>query len=370
MLKKTVLYDAHVALGAKTGAFAGYDMPLYYKAGVLKEHEWTRSHVGIFDVSHMGQAILEGPGATAYVEHLTPSSFAKKKFGRAQYTVLTNEAGGIVDDLIVTRMDENRYFIVFNAGCKDKDIAWFNKHLPGNVSFYSMNDHALIAVQGRWAERLVYETFEFDAHELPYMHMAEAKNKYGIPVFISRLGYTGEDGFEISLPNDFAVETWEQLTGHPEALPVGLAARDSLRLEMGYPLYGHDIDDTTSPVEAGLEWVMRKDNLNCIGAERITKELAKGAPRRRVGMKLLGQGIAREGAEIQNAAGAKVGALTSGGFSPSLKQAIGQGYVEAAHATAGQKLNVIVRDKAIEAEIVPMPFLPPKTKSMKGKAAA
>ncbi len=369
MLFKTPLFDLHIAQSAKTGAFAGYDMPLYYKAGVLKEHEWTRSHVGIFDVSHMGQIILEGPGTTEFIERLTPSAFQSKKPGRAQYTVLMNESGGMVDDLIISRMEENKYFVVLNAGCKEKDIAWINKQLPSSVSLYPMTDHALIALQGRWAERLIYETFEYDAHQLPYMHMVEARSKYGFPVFISRLGYTGEDGFEVSMPNEVAIETWEQLTAHPEALPVGLAARDSLRLEMGYPLYGHDIDETTSPVEAGLEWIIRKDNQNFIGAERVKEELANGATRRRVGVKLLGQGIAREGAEMRAMSGEKIGILTSGGFSPTLKQAIGQGYVDVKSSAIGQKINVIVRDKAIEAEIVPMPFIPAKTKSIK-KAAA
>ena len=369
MLRKTVLHDSHIALGAKMGEFAGYDMPLFYKEGVIKEHEWVRTHCGVFDVSHMGQVTVEGPGAAEFFERITPSSFKNKSIGRAQYTVLTNEEGGIIDDLIVTRLGENEFFAVINAGCKDKDIAWMKLQLPEGLKFYHMQNHALIAIQGRWAERIVHEIFGYNAGDLPYMHTAKAQTHYGIPIFISRLGYTGEDGFEISLPNDDAAEIWQQLAQHAEVKPIGLAARDSLRLEMGYPLYGHDIDEQTSPIEADLAWIMGKDNTNFIGAQRVLKDKQSGVDRKRVGFKLLDKGVAREGAEIRNGHGEKLGMLTSGGHSPILKGGIGQGYIQSKLAVPGTMVFINVRDRNIPAEVTPMPFIQPKTKSMK-KAAA
>jgi len=368
-MKHTALHSIHKELGAKMGEFAGYDMPLFYKEGVMEEHKWTRSKAGIFDVSHMGQVIIEGPGVAEYLETITPSAFQNKDIGRAQYTALTNEEGGIIDDLIITRLDENKFFAVINAGCKEKDIAWMKKHLPASLNFHTMENHALIAIQGNWAERVVHEAFDFDTTELPYMHLAKAQTQYGIPVFISRVGYTGEDGFEISVPNDQAAEIWELFHGHAEVKPVGLAARDSLRLEMGYALYGHDIDDTTSPVEADMTWVIRKNNLNCIGSERILEELENGPAKKRVGVKLTDKGVAREGAEILNDKEEVIGKLTSGGFSPSLEQAIGQGYVPTDYAEAGTKIFVNVRGRNIAAEVASMPFMAAKTKSMKKKAA-
>jgi len=368
MLRTTPLYGSHTALGARMGEFAGYDMPLFYKDGVIKEHEWVRRHCGIFDVSHMGQVLIEGAGAAEFLESITPSSFKSKKPGRAQYTVMTNAEGGIVDDLIVTRLSDKEFFVVINAGCKDKDLAWIKKHLPLNLNMYEMKDHALIAVQGPWSERVLHEVLEFESGELPYMHLARAQTRYGTPIFISRLGYTGEDGFEISVPNTEAAEVWDSLLQHSEVRPIGLAARDSLRLEMGYPLYGHDIDDTTSPVEADIAWIIGKDNAQFTGHHRVLKEMKSGPTRKRVGVRLLDQGVAREGAEIRNAADQKIGVLTSGGFSPSLKQSIGMGYVETAQAITGAKIFVNVRGRNIAAEIAALPFMAAKTKSIKKSA--
>lgn len=368
MPRRTPLYDSHLALGAKMGEFAGYDMPLFYKDGVIKEHEWTRSHCGAFDVSHMGQITIEGAGAAEFLERVTPSSFKNSSPGRAQYTVLTNEQGGILDDLIVTRLSENEFFIVLNAGCKDKDMAWLRQHLPAGVKLFPMQNQALIAVQGPWAERVVHEAFDYNTTDLPYMHLVKTENRYGIPVFISRTGYTGEDGFEISLPAEEAPELWDQITGHAEVMPVGLAARDSLRLEMGYCLYGHDIDVNTNPVEAGLSWVIGKDNQSFIGADKILKKKREGTARKRVGVKLLDKGVARDGSDIVDDKGKKIGMLTSGGFSPTLKTSIGQGYIETAFAGAGTKVFINVRDRDIPAEVAAMPFVKAKTKSVK-KAA-
>ena len=362
---KTALHQSHIDLGAKMGGFAGYDMPLYYADGVMKEHEWTRRHCGLFDVSHMGQVLLEGKGIAEALEKLTPSAFQAKALGRAQYTVLLNEDGGIIDDLIITRLAENKFFAVINAGCKEKDIAWIKSKLPPALRVTHLENQALIAIQGNWAERILHEKLEIEAHDLPYMRMMEAQAPDFEKIYVSRVGYTGEDGFELSLPKSSVLNIWNTLLEHPEAKPVGLAARDSLRLEMGYALYGHEINAETSPVEAGLSWVISKKTDGYFGYDRIQKELNEGTQKKLVGIKLTDKGVAREGAEIRNEADEKIGELTSGGFSPSLKESIGIGYVPSSMAEPGTKIFVNVRGRNIPAETVKMPFVPAKTKSMK-----
>lgn len=359
-MKTTPLHAKHLELKAKMAEFAGYDMPIQYEAGVLTEHNWTREKAGIFDVSHMGQIHLEGAGAAALWEKLTPSSISKLGNNVAKYSVLTNAEGGIIDDLIITRLADDKFFAVINAGCKDKDIAWIQSNLPDGVTFTHLEDRALIALQGPLAEKVLREALEIDASNLGYMRYME----FG-PCWVSRLGYTGEDGFEISVPQDHAPIAWERLLKHPDVKPVGLAARDSLRLEMGYPLYGHDINADTTPLEADLGWIMGKDRTGYIGADKI------GEPgRRRLGIKLTGKGIAREGAEIFSKSGQKLGDLTSGGFSPTLNEAIGQGYVDARYGKIGDEVLVRVRGRDIEAVIAPLPFVKPKTKAaVKTKAA-
>lgn len=370
MVLKTPLHAEHLKSDAKMGAFAGYDMPLYYGLGVMKEHDWTRSSAGLFDVSHMGQIIIEGSNVAAFFEKITPSGFEKKKPGKAQYTVLTNEDGGILDDLIVTRMSENKFFTVVNAGRKNEDIAWIRSQLPDGLTFSYLEDYALIALQGPKAEAVMKAQMNADLSSLPYMHMIETKAPCGTDIFVSRLGYTGEDGFEISVPKERAIDAWNLLLEHDAVEPVGLAARDSLRLEMGYPLYGHDIDETTSPVEANLNWIISKKTDDYFGFDRIQKELSEGTSRKRVGVKLTDKGVAREGAEIRNMDDKVIGTLTSGGYSPSTQSSIGQGYVENAYAVEGQKIFVHVRGRNISAEIHAMPFVKPKTKSMKLQEAA
>ncbi len=355
-MKKTPLHSMHMALSAKMGEFAGYDMPLYYGEGVLKEHEWVRAHAGLFDVSHMGQVIFHGNDTARFLERLTPSNFHAAKPFVAKYTLLANELGGIVDDLIITKLSDTNYFAVINAGCKEKDIAWIARHLPGNVELQYLEDRSLIALQGPEAEKALRESAEIDTSQLGYMRMMETILE-GEAVFISRLGYTGEDGFEISIPSSKVESLWDRLLLHPSVKPVGLAARDSLRLEMGYCLYGHDITDQTTPLEANLSWVMSKSNSGFIGAEHV------GAPKRkRVGIKLLDKGIAREGAEIRTMRDEVIGMLTSGTFSPTLKQSIGQGYVPLEYAATGTQLLVHVRGNNILAEVTDMPFIQPKVK--------
>lgn len=364
-MKETPLHKNHLALKAKMGEFAGYDMPLYYETGVMKEHEWTRAHAGLFDVSHMGQITVEGPEATALWERVTPSSFAKLAKGSAKYTVLTNEKGGIIDDLIVTRLEDEKFFAVLNAGRKNIDIEWLKKNLPASVRLDYLEGQALIALQGPSAQKVMFDEFGLALEDMGYM-TGKHMDLGGVRTFISRLGYTGEDGFELSVPAESAARIWDQLVNHGEVKPVGLAARDSLRLEMGYCLYGHDIDENTSPVAAGLGWVMSKNNTSFTGAPAVLKEKESGPTRKRAGIILTGPGVAREGSVVFDESGSReIGRMTSGGFSPSLKKSVGQGYMDAAYAAPGQKVSVDVRGKKIAAETAAMPFMKPKTKMAK-----
>ena len=348
--------------------FAGYDMPVQYADGMLKEHEWVRGgNVGIFDVSHMGQFIMEGAECIKFLSHITPTDFALSAETQAKYTVLTNPEGGIIDDLIITKITDDKFFIVLNAGCKEKDSAWIRKNLPADLSFIELSDRSLIAIQGPKAEAVLNKFISHangDLSQLPYMHIGAYELKNGEKLFISRTGYTGEDGFEVSISNAAAPAFWVELSAQPEVKPIGLGARDSLRLEMGYPLYGHDLDDTTSPIEAGLGWVVSKSNISFIGANRVLKEKAEGVKRKRIGVKLLDRGIAREGTEIRKD-GKKIGVLSSGGFSPNLKVSIGQGYFDPAVAKVGDQVSAVVRDREIPAILASAVFVEAKTKAVK-----
>jgi aminomethyltransferase len=365
-MKITALNQVHRAQGAKMVEFAGFDMPVQYPDGMLKEHEWTRSgNVGIFDVSHMGQFFIEGNDVIKFLSHITPTDFSLSAPNQAKYTVLTNPEGGIIDDLIITKITNTKFFIVLNAGCKEKDEAWIRKNLPAEISFTELSNRSLIAVQGAKSESILNKFLASEnLSQLPYMNLGTYKFKNGEEVFISRTGYTGEDGFEVSILNSAAPQFWLDLSTMSEVKPIGLGARDSLRLEMGYPLYGHDLDDTTSPIEAAIGWVVSKSNTNFIGSERILKEKLEGAPRKRIGVKLLDRGIAREGCEVKKD-GKKIGVLSSGGFSPNLKVSIGQGYFNPAFAKVGDQVSVIVRDREIAAVLTSPTFVEAKTKSIK-----
>ena len=365
-MKITALNQTHRNQNAKMVEFAGYDMPVQYADGMLKEHEWTRSgNVGIFDVSHMGQFFIEGEKVAEFLSHITPTDFSLSTPALAKYTVLTNSEGGIVDDLIITKITDTKFFIVLNAGCKEKDIAWIRKNLPSHLTFTELSERSLIAIQGGKAEEVLNRFLASEnLADLPYMNIGFYKLKTGEEVFIGRTGYTGEDGFEVSILNSAAPKFWLDLSAQSEVKPIGLGARDSLRLEMGYPLYGHDLDDTTSPIEAGLGWVVSKSNLNFIGSNRVLKEKTEGAKRKRIGVKLLDRGIAREGAEVRKD-GKKIGTLSSGGFSPNLKVSIGQGYFDTSLAKIGDQVFVVVRDREIPAVLCSAVFVEAKTKSIK-----
>ena len=367
MSKQTALHAEHVNRQAKMLEFAGYDMPIQYPLGAMKEHEWVRSSAGLFDVSHMGQAIVEGPKAAEFFSTITPSSFMKTPHSMAKYTVLTNAEGGIIDDLIITRMTDDKFFVVFNAGRKDVDIAWMKENLGDCCHFEFLADHALMALQGQQAEAvMMQECPEANLSELGYMRMTEASWQ-GVPIFISRLGYTGEDGFEISIPGDSAAKLWNKLLGYDQVEAIGLAARDTLRLEMGYPLYGHDLNEQISPVEADLAWVVGKEHSGFIGADVILKQRESGAGQKRVGIKLTDSGVAREGAAIF-VGDKEMSKLTSGGYSPSLKMSIGQAYLPAEFASEGQAVEIEVRGKRIAAVVQGVSFMPARTKQRK-KAA-
>jgi aminomethyltransferase len=360
-LAHTPLHDLHLALGARMTAFAGYDMPVNYPQGIIQEHLHTRAHAGLFDVSHMGQAILEGAGAVRGFESLAPGDIEALRPGRMGYTQLLDESGGILDDLMVTRLADEagrqRLFLVVNAAAKRHDFAHIAGALP-DCALTILDDRALVALQGPKAA--VLEKFIPGVSKLAFMESREFDHA-GAAFRISRSGYTGEDGFEISLPAAAAADFATRLLADPDVVPIGLGARDSLRLEAGLCLCGHDIDATTDPVEAGLLWSIskrRREQGGFPGFQRIRTAIAQGPARRRVGFLLDGKAPAREGAAIETPDGRTVGRLTSGGFGPSLGRPIGMGYVEAAAARPGAPVHLIVRGRAIPAKEAPMPFSP------------
>ncbi|MGE3875136.1 MAG: glycine cleavage system aminomethyltransferase GcvT [Parvibaculaceae bacterium] len=362
-LHRTPFYDLHVKLGARIVPFAGYEMPVQYPTGILTEHNWTRASAGLFDVSHMGQAFVTGPDhetVAKALEKLVPGDIAGLAPGRIRYTQITNPTGGIIDDLMVTRSGEDgRLYIVVNASRKDVDYAWLRERLAKGVKLEPIADRALVALQGPKAAAVLGRHCP-QAPALAFMAAVAGKFD-GIDCSIARSGYTGEDGFEISMPTKHAVRLVETLLADPDVKPIGLGARDSLRLEAGLCLYGHDIDEETSPVEADLVWSIgkrRRSEGGFTGAERITREIRDGAKRRRVGIRPEGRAPAREGSVVIDAEGRAIGIVTSGGFGPTVNGPVAMGYVETAHAAPGTKVSLVVRDKPMPAEIVALPFTP------------
>jgi aminomethyltransferase len=366
-LLQTPLNAAHRALGAKMVPFAGYDMPVQYPTGVLAEHLWTRQSAGLFDVSHMGQAAVEGPDFATIargLEALMPADILGLAPGQQRYSQLLNGEGGILDDLMVTRpatAEEARYvYLVVNAGTKEADYAHLAAHLPAGLQLVRGDDRALLALQGPRAVE-VMRGLGSRAVDLAFMR-AGWFDVDGHRCHVSRSGYTGEDGFEISVKADEAERLWKALLADERVKPIGLGARDSLRLEAGLCLYGHDIDTSTSPVEAGLVWSIqkrRREEGGFVGSERVQRELREGPARKRVGLLPEGRAPAREGTEIVDPnSGRVIGKVTSGGFGPSLGGPLAMGYVESAFAPAGTALHLVVRGKQLAARVVPMPFVP------------
>jgi aminomethyltransferase len=365
-LAHTPLHALHVARGARMVPFAGYEMPVQYADGIIAEHTHTREAVGLFDVSHMGQAFLVGPDhetAARALEALVPADIVNLAPGRQRYTQLTDASGGILDDLMVTRSSEPAedgvLMLVVNAARKEADYAHIAAGLAAGVRLIRADHRALIALQGPKAAA-VLERHCAGAAAMPFM-TARSASFDGIDCHVSRSGYTGEDGYEISVKANRVRAIAERLLGHGEVKPIGLGARDSLRLEAGLCLYGHDIDTSTSPVEAGLAWSIqkrRREEGGFPGAERVLAELRDGARRLRVGLRPEGRVPAREGAEIKSSGGAVIGTVTSGGFGPSLGAPIAMGYVERAFAQPGTPVALVVRGKELAAAVAPLPFVP------------
>jgi aminomethyltransferase len=365
-LLRTPLHALHVELGARMVPFAGYDMPVNYPAGILAEHLHTRAGAGLFDVSHMGQALIEGPDHAASaraLERLCPADILNLAPGRQRYTQFLNAEGGIVDDLMVTRpaRTDGRLLLVVNAARKAVDFDLLRAKLPADVRLTILDTLALIALQGPQAAGVLARFAPGQNVEtMPFMS-ARSLRLSGVEANVSRSGYTGEDGFEISIPAESAKAFARRLLAEPEVRPIGLGARDSLRLEAGLCLYGHELDETIDPIEAGLNWSIQKRRRiegGFAGVERIQAALASGPRRKRVGIRPEGRAPAREGAEIVNQAGAVIGIVTSGGFGPSVGSPVAMGYVASESAAPGTPIGLIVRGKTLAASIVALPFHP------------
>jgi glycine cleavage system T protein (aminomethyltransferase) len=363
---KTPLHALHVELGARMGPFAGYDMPIQFPAGVLAEHLHTRKAAGLFDVSHMGQALIEGAGhatVAAFLEQLCPADILNLAPGRQRYTQLLNDSGGIVDDLMVTRPPgaDGELRLVVNAARTAVDFALMRERLPAGVELTPLPEAALIALQGPLAAATLARLAPGEGIEtMPFMSARPARLA-GVETFVSRSGYTGEDGYEISLGAAQAEGVARRLLSQPGVAPIGLGARDSLRLEAGLCLYGHELDETLDPIEAALAWSIQKRRRaegGFPGAKRIQGALKNRPSRQRVGLRPDGRAPAREGAEIVSPDGAPIGAVTSGGFGPSVGGPIAMGYVARAHAAVGTPVGLMVRGKRLSARVVALPFYP------------
>ena len=363
-LQTTPLHALHVSLGAKMVGFAGYEMPVQYPTGIIKEHLHTRAAAGLFDVSHMGQALLESEDAARALEQLTPADIVALKDGQMRYALLLNDEGGIKDDFMAARLiGERALYLVVNAGTKHSDFAFIATRLRSVANLRPQTSRGLLALQGPQAES-VLSRHARNIVSLGFMKVARTEVA-GAPAIVSRSGYTGEDGFEISLEAKDTEAVARALLAEPEVLPIGLGARDSLRLEAGLCLYGHDIDETTSPIGAGLSWVIgkrRKIARDFPAAERLMNELFEGTKRKRVGLRLADKAPAREGTEIVDAKGMIVGRVTSGGYGPSVGAPIAMGYVDTEFAADGTELGLMVRGLKRPARVAPLPFVPNRYK--------
>jgi len=363
-LRQTPLAALHRRLGARMVPFAGYEMPVQYQTGIVAEHVWTRTSVGLFDVSHMGQIVLGGadhPTLAAALERLVPADIAGLEPGRIRYTQFIASNGGIIDDLMVTRpaAEQGTLMLVVNASRKAIDEAWLRENLPPEITVTLREDRALVALQGPRAQEVIGPLWPA-TQNLGFM-TAMPGSLAGIDVHLARSGYTGEDGFEISLAAAEVEALFEKLLSDDRVRPVGLGARDTLRLEAGLCLYGQDIDESTSPIEAGLGWSIparRRQALDFIGASRFAQELEEGPARRRVGLAPQGRMPVRHGAEIRDTDGNVVGLVTSGGFGPTVDAPVAMGYVPAGQAAPGTVVDVVVRGKPVPTVVTRLPFVP------------
>lgn len=357
-MKKTALYNAHQALGAKIVPFAGYEMPVQYE-GVTVEHETVRNHVGIFDVSHMGEFLIEGEEALQLIQKISSNDASKLTIGKAQYSCMPNNSGGIVDDLIIYRIKENTYLLVVNASNIEKDWNWIESQNTFKASLRNLSDdYALLAIQGPKAIESMQSLTSIDLAEIPYYSFKIADFAGLEHVIISATGYTGSGGFEIYCKSSEVQTLWTKVLDAGKTFgikPIGLAARDTLRLEMGYCLYGNDINDNTSPIEAGLGWIT-KFTKPFVNSETLEQQRLNGVSRKLVGFELKERGIPRQGYPILDSDGNTVGEVTSGTMSPSLSKGIGLGYVTIEHSKVDSKLLIQIRKKQVEAVVVKLPF--------------
>jgi len=356
MAKKTPFYDQHVKHGAKIVEFAGYLMPIQYR-GIVEEHRKVRNDAGIFDLSHMGEFILTGKDAEAFLQKVTVNDVSKLDLWQVQYSCMCYPEGGIVDDLLIYRLPDH-WMLVVNAACLDKDFAWLQQNKIGDVKLENISDNiALLAIQGPRAEKVMARLTDCDLPGIKFYWSAREKVG-GEEILFSRTGYTGEDGFELYLPSDIAPKFWNlalEAGKEFEVEPIGLGARDSLRLEMKYMLYGNDIDQTTNPLEAGLGWIVKPDRGDFIGREPILKARQNGLSRRLVSFEMLDQAFPRQHYPIHKNGG-KIGEVTSGVFSPSLERGIGLGYVPTQHSEIGSTFEIQIRDRPYPAQVVKPPF--------------
>ncbi|MBO6607084.1 glycine cleavage system aminomethyltransferase GcvT [Psychroserpens sp.] len=353
-MKNTALTDTHIALGAKMVPFAGYNMPVQYE-GVNIEHETVRNGVGVFDVSHMGEFLIEGPNALDLIQKVCSNDASKLTIGKAQYSCLPNDTGGIVDDLIIYRIKEETYLLVVNASNIEKDWNWISSKNDVDAEMRDISeDYSLLAIQGPKAVEAMQSLSSHDLSEIKFYNFIVGDFAGIEHVIISATGYTGSGGFEIYCKNSEVKQIWDKVI-EAGATPIGLAARDTLRLEMGYCLYGNDIDETTSPIEAGLGWIT-KFTKTFTNSEALEDEKRRGPEQKLVGFELDDRGIPRHGYDIVDSEGRTIGRVTSGTMSPSLGKGIGLGYVPAILAQPGSKINIQVRKKAIPATVVKLPF--------------
>lgn len=357
-MKNVALNDVHVGLGAKMVPFAGFNMPVQY-SGINAEHETVRKDVGVFDVSHMGEFILKGEGALDLIQRVSSNDASKLFDGKVQYSCLPNENGGIVDDLLVYRIDEKTYMLVVNASNIDKDWDWISKYNSEGVEMKNISDQtSLLAVQGPKAAAALQSLTDVDLASMEYYTFKKGLFAGVDNVLISATGYTGAGGFELYFDDKYARQIWDAIfkAGEPFGIkPVGLAARDTLRLEMGFCLYGNDIDDNTSPIEAGLGWVT-KFSKNFVNSENLALQKQEGVSRKLVGFEMIDRGIPRHDYEIVNAEGNVIGKVTSGTQAPSLQKAIGLGYVAKEFSKEGSEIYIKIRDNKVKAQVVKFPF--------------
>lgn len=356
-LKRLPLHDLHVKAKAHVGAFGDWEVPLYFTS-ILEEHEAVRTQAGLFDISHMGEFFVTGRDARRFLDFLLPRRMDRLKDGKALYAPLLNETGGIVDDLIVYQLGPEKFLLIVNAANIEKDFQWILHRTPASVEMENASDRkSLFALQGPKSVEILGTLFHCDFQSIGYYHFLNLRTKWG-ELFISRTGYTGEDGFEIMAEVSEASSLWQAImeTGERAGLkPIGFGARDTLRLEAGMLLYGQDMDDTTSPVEAGLEWAVDFDKTSFVGRDRNVREKENGAVRRLVGFEMSERGIPRHGFAIEKR-GTLLGQVTSGSFSPTLKKSIGLGYVPVAESKIGNEFEIVIRNQKVKAKVVSFPF--------------